>query len=367
MNLSQISLSPPAPTLDFLSRLVRHAGMPDAATPNAASAEQSPATTLTPALLRAALLELGVTANAENLQLAEALTNLGLPLTAGVIAEAHVALARTPGASPLAFALAQALKLPTTPDVLRALSTVTGGIPARRAMPQDVMDWLTLALDAGMDSEALAAQLNLMVNQRGRSTERRLADAPEDARADINDTRSMLLRLAQSAGDRQVGIGADTLASHIEGQQLINLAAQREHSGPDTPPLYFALPLQFPAEQTMLELRLWNREEDPDDEWAEPEDGPSVRATVRVATTRLGRVQAELVGLLSGALECRLGAELPATVRLLQRSGEKLAASLMGLGWRHCRVTCQAQTEWKPLWHGGEALTAPRARVDWKI
>lgn len=371
MNLTPLNLSPTLPpALDFLSRLSRLVEPPSAAPAGAAgpdvgapNGEATPATILTPALLRAALLEMGVTPSEVNLQLAEAFANLGLPLTASTIATAHLALARAPKSSPLAYALAKSLNLPTTPDVLRALSTVTDGIPARSAMPTDVMDWLSLALDSGMDAEALAAQLCLMVNQRGRSTERRLAMAQKNGRDDLHDTRSLLLRLAHSAGDKQICLGADALAAHIEGQQLINLAAQHDHTGPDQPALYFALPLQFPAEQTMLELCLWSREED----WhEESDDALQFKATARLATSRLGRIEIELASLLSGLLTCRLGAEQVPTVRLMQRNGEKLAASLTALGWSQCRVSSHIQSDWKPLWHGGEALTAPRARVDWK-
>lgn len=367
MNLTPLILSPSAVAPDFLSRLTRLVEPPPASPASAAPAADETltfATTLTPIQLRAALLEMGVTPSDDNLQLAEAFVNLGLPLTAGAISQAHVALARPPKSSPLAYALAKSLNLPTTPDVLRSLTTVTGGIPAKSAMPADVMDWLSLALDSGMEAEALAAQLCLMVKQRGRSTERRLTLAPENSfRDDLHDTRSLLLRLAQSAGDKQIRAGADALAAHIEGQQLINLAAQRDQTGHALPALYFALPLQFPAEQTMLELCLWNREDNDEDE---TDDVFEFKATLRLATSRLGRIEIELVSLVSGLLTCRLGAEHAPTVRLIQRNGEKLAAALAALGWPQSRVSSHVKSEWKPLWHGGEALTAPRARVDWK-
>ena len=98
-----------------------------------------------------------------------------------------------------------------------------------------------------------------------------------------------------------------------------------------------------------------------------PGETPWLRATVRLATARLGRVQAELAGTLAGTLTCRLGAEKPATARLLQRNAATLAASLATLGgWRGSDVQCRVQTDWTPLWHGGETMTGPRPCVDWR-
>lgn len=312
-------------------------------------------------MLRSALVEIGASPSPDNLRLAEAFAHLGLALTKSALTEAHTSLAHAPGASETSYALAKSLELPTTPDILRALSTVTGGIPARRALPPEITEWLTLALDAGMEPESLAAHLHQMLSQRGRSVENRLLAAGNQEPA-FQDVRTLLLRLAHSAGDRQTRQGADTLAAHIEGQQLINLAAQQGHSPADQIPLYFAVPLQFPAEQTMLEVRLSCRDEEdlPED----GEDQTYLKATLRVATTRLGRVEAQLAGTLSGDLTCRFGAEEAATVRLIQRHTSKLAAALSATGWPSCQVHCQPKTDWTPLWHGGEALTAPRARVD---
>lgn len=351
----------------FLGRLARLAQEPPPAMPLPVTAETpaAGATALTPQMLRAALLDLGAAADSANMALAEALTQLGLPLTASSLAEAHVDLARAPGATPTAFALAKALSLPTSPAALQALSVVTGGIPAKRALAADLMDWLGLSLDAEQDPEALTAQIHLMTNQIGRSTEHRLAALArqETPGGGVQDTRSILLRLAQAAGDKTIQIGADTLASHIEGQQLINHAALHAPNRPDPAPLYFALPWQLPGEQTMAEMRLWPQQEQENGD-EEPADTAYLRATVRLATTRLGRLQADLSGTAGGLLTCRLGSEKPATHRLLGRHSTTLAASLKDMGWRECAVSCALQTDWTPLWHGGQALATPRARVD---
>jgi hypothetical protein len=323
-------------------------------------------TTLTPAMLRAALLQLGVAASAENVQIAQAFAQFGLALTAMTITEAHVGLAQAPGASPAAYALAKSLGLTASPSILRALSTITEGIPERRTLPLEVTEWLSLAVAGDQEPESLAAQLHLMVNQRSQSTERSLL-AAGDNRIPENDLRATLMRLAQNSGDKQIRLGADSLASHIEGQQLINLATQREQTLDQTVAQYFALPLMLPpAEQTMLEMSVWRREETAEDDAEMELEETAWRTTIRLATTRLGRIEAELVGSSFGALTCRVSAEKPATIRLLQRGREKLASALTDAGWTHCDVTCQAKTDWSPLWHGGKTLTAPRTRVDWE-
>ena len=84
-------------------------------------------------MLRAALLSMGAAADAQTLALAEAFAHLGLPLTREALSEANGALARAPGASPLAYALARAWSLPTTPAALKALTAVTGEQSSRAA------------------------------------------------------------------------------------------------------------------------------------------------------------------------------------------------------------------------------------------
>ena len=363
LNVTQFGPSLAFAPASFLGRLARlMEPPPDAVAPG--PPPTSGATTLTAAMLRTALLEMGATPGADNLQLAQAFAHLGLALTPSALADAHTALARAPGASPLSYALACSLGLPPTRAILRGLSTITGGIPPERAVPPEISEWLGLALEAGLPPESLAAQLNLMVNQRRQSLEHRLATADEQETA-FHDARTMLLRLAHNAGDRQTRVGADTLAAHIEGQQLINQAAQRDQDPAQPAPLYFAMPLQLPAEQTMLELRLQCRDEA--DFADDVEDETYLKATIRVATARLGRVEADLAGMLSGRLTCRLCAETPATARLLGRHADKLTAALAALGWAVAPVTCIVRADWMPLWHGGEALAAPRARVDWRV
>ena len=108
-------------------------------------------------------------------------------------------------------------------------------------------------------------------------------------------------------------------------------------------------------------MRVWLPEREAG---GESEDGPVLRVTVRLTPPRLGRVQADLTGRQSGSLTCRLGAEKPSAARLLARHAEALAASFGGAGWPSCEVTCRPQSQWPPLWPGGEASATPRACVD---
>ena len=354
---------------DFARRLAARLTPDTAAKPETGAT----ATALTPAMLRAALLGLGVVADAQDLALAEAFAHLGLPLTREALLAANGALARAPGASPLAYALARAWSLPTTPAALRALTTVTGEntqAAPQNAMPPELMSWLGLAAEAGMEPEALAGHLFVMAQGMGRSTENRVAAQLTGRTPDlgtVQDTRTTLLRLADGSADKIIRRGADALAAHIEGQQLVNQAARRDLMAADSVPFYCAVPLQFGEEATLAEMRLWSWDDDTVDTEDLPADTPWLRATVRLATARLGRVQADLAGTLAGQLTCRLGAEKPATARLLHRHAGTLAASLAALaGWRGSDVHCHVQSDWTPLWHGGDTMTGPRPCVDWR-
>jgi len=325
--------------------------------------------TLTAIRIRATLLEMGLAAGETDVALAEALAQAGLPLTAGSLAAAHGALARAPGAIPQAYTLALALDLPASPDILRALTTTLGAqaggrSPQTGALPERVMGWLGLGVEAGTAPPALARHLREWMLQTGRSTEHRLLAAGKwgDLGLPITDARTALLRLSLASGDPAMRTEADALASHLEGQQLLNQAAVNAHHTRTETPLYFAVPLGFGGEPGMAEMRLWTSNQLPRDE--ADEDANVLRVTLRVAPPRLGRVQAELSGCLSGSLTCRLGVEKASSLRLLARYTRLLAETLGDAGWTSCEVVCRSQSEWPPLWHGGDSLLTPRTCVD---
>ena len=351
-----------------LSRLVQDKAAAVLAGPAPTPPDQRTTMTLTADMLRAELLSLGSPASALNMDLAKAFTQLGLPLSLQTIATAHAALAAAPGALPMAFALATANDLPTSPAALRALTVIIGGIPAGKTLPPEVMHWLALNLDAGADPEALAAQLHAQARQIGQSTENRILNAMKEGGdiASIRDQHSALLGIAETVSDRNIRIGADTLASHIEGQQMLNQAAGRAHDAPANIPMYLAMPLQFPGEQTMVEMHLtpWDDTADIDHM---PDDTAYLRAVIRLATSRLGLMEFMLSGTLEGRLACHVSCEKPATTRLFTRQTTDLGQSLAALGWPASTITCATRADWTPLWHGGEALVTPRACVDWRV
>ena len=324
---------------------------------------------LTVDMVRDILLEMGVGATGADVALAASLAQTGLPLTAASLAQAHGDLARAPGASPQAYALAKSLSLPTTPAALAALTTTLNapsrGLPGSEALPERLREWLGLSLDAEAAPASLARLLEDRMRQTGRSTENRLASALHEgtAPASVTDARTVLLRLARQSADPLLRAEADALASHLEGQQLLNQASIQAHGGRPDAPLYFAFPLTFAGSSTLAELRFWPptpaEEEEPDADRVVP-----LRVTVRVSPPRLGRIQADLTGWTRGALSCRLGVERAGTQRLLVRSAGSLAEALSAAGWTSCDVCCVRQPDWPPLWHGGEALTSPRTCVD---
>ncbi|MGI4788380.1 MAG: hypothetical protein ACRYFS_05965 [Janthinobacterium lividum] len=355
---------PAAAALNLLGRLAQSVQMP-----GGTSVQPRPLTAgmLTPEVIRVILQEMGAAAAEVDVALALALTQTGLPLTLATLAQANSAIASAPGVSPEAYALAKSLALPTTPDSLRAITAVlaapTQGLPeGASALPERVNAWLGLALEAGTSPEALARGMREMLLQVGRSTEHRLLTR-QDSPLPVADLRTSLLRLAGASSDRTMRQGANGLASLVEGQQLLNQASLAAHANQTAVPLYFALPMAFDGLSGIAETHLWLRTEDEAEE-EEETTGEVLRVTVRLTPPKLGRVQADLIGLLSGSLSCRFGVEKAASLRLISKYTSSLASSFSAAGWDTCDVTCHLQTDWPPLYHGGAAFASPRTCVD---
>ncbi len=357
---------PAAAALGLLGRLTQAVQMPGVG--NLGPQPKTTAGTLTGDVIWAALLEMGAAAGEADVALALALTQAGLPLTLPTLTQANAALASAPGVSPEAYALAKSLALPVTPDALRAVTAVLNapseGLPGA-ALPERVTAWLGLALQAGTAPEALARGLREMLLQVGRSTENRVLRMQEGPLT-IADLRTALLRLAEASGDRGMRHGADGLASLLEGQQLLNQASLTAHVHQPNVPLYFALPLAFDGLPGIAEMHLWLCQSGEGEDVGEDEE-EVLRVTLRVTPPKLGRMQMDLIGLLSGTLSCRLGAERGSSYRLLSKHAGSLAEALAEAGWDACDVTCRVQTDWPPLYHGGAALASPRTCVDHHI
>jgi hypothetical protein len=112
-------------------------------------------------------------------------------------------------------------------------------------------------------------------------------------------------------------------------------------------------------------MRLWPKSEERSERWTDEEAYP-IRATVRLTLNNLGRVQADIMGDLTGYLHCRLSAEKPAVLQLISRNTVQLSDLLARAGWTRNQIACEKRTDWSPLWTGGEALVKPRQRIDWR-
>lgn len=335
---------------------------------------------LTPDALRDALMEIGITADSETLELAEAFARLGLPLNEAVFTEGRALLSRFPKLPAEAYAMAKLLDAPLSAGVLRALQRVVEGAMDKRPLPSDLLDELSLALEGSDDPRQLAKELYALVSRLGRSTEQQLmsaGDTPDSsARAQLRlDPRAQLLGIATSnlaSLDRATRAAADAHAGHIEGQQLLNQIALQRFDPPV--PLYFAFPYKIGPDQTATaEIQVWTRDEEEEKRRnASGEfDGERLvlQTIIRLTPPRLGLLEFRLSGKQDATLSCEVLAEQTSTLRLLQRHLPGLAYGLSNAGWHIAQesITLAHADGAPPLWYGGASLAQPRSRVDHKI
>jgi hypothetical protein len=361
---------------------------------------------LTSDMTRDVLMSMGKAPTSSNIAIAQSMAKLGLPLTVAALTEAHAALTAAVGSLPASFALAKALGLPPSPGVLRGLTTVmtvaAAGSPAQTSafsllenvlppvltsaaaapleavvgtaavtehpnLPLELLQRIGLTIDFNAIPLEIAAKMRNYSLQILRSTENQIAEAMQANQpvGDIADARVILLQLAADSPDAAIRDGAAALASHFEGQQLINVGTARTSlTAPLIPPAYIALPFAMMGEQSLVELRLWPR-----DEWQggnANEDTDPIKATIRLTLAGMGRIQADITGRTTGQLRCCLSAEQPAVSTLLTLNARLLSDQLARAGWLQNEVTCRASTDWGPLWTGGDELSKPRKRVDWQ-
>lgn len=316
--------------------------------------------------LATALLSLGIAADKENMALAELFARLGVPLTEANLAQARTLLARYSDVPPTALALAKTIDMEPSAAVLRALSSVIQGLPEGQTLPPEVVRLLGLAVDGQQMRDSLAAQLKDLLGRLGTSTEVQILQIAEEGSGALGaDLRSALLNLVEMTESRSVRIAADSHAAFIEGQQLLNQIALLRFDPPV--PLYFSFGAFFgEALPTMVELQVWSH----DEQSAPREDDderPYMQTIVRVSPPRLGLIQARLIGTRAGSMRCELAAEKPATFRLLRREAGDLTQGLSGIGWEVRGMTVRHEQQFAPLWYGGDAVAAPRARVDRQV
>jgi hypothetical protein len=123
-----------------------------------------------------------------------------------------------------------------------------------------------LTFDFNSTPAAIAIKMQAYSRQVLRSTENRIVQAltEEGALGDIHDLRTLLLKMAMESPDAEVREGAAALASHIEGQQLINVGGQHSTNQGVTASAmaYVAMPLVLAGQQSFVEMRLWPRDEE---------------------------------------------------------------------------------------------------------
>lgn len=325
-----------------------------------------PITALSPQSLGAALMAIGLNADKENLALAELFARLGVPITEANITQARTILARYSGTPPSALALAKTIDMEPSSAVLRALSLVMEGLPEGQTLPPEILQYLGMTIDAQQPRDILASQLKGMLGSLGKSTEVQILQAGAEGPGALGeDLRSVLMNLVQMSESRAVRMAADNHAAFIEGQQLLNQIALLRFDPPV--PLYFAFGAFFGnAQPSMVEVQVWSHDEDS----APREDDDErtyMQTIVRVAPPRLGMVETRLTGTRAGSMRCDMAAEKAQTYRLLRREAGDLVMGLSGIGWEVREISVQHQQQFTPLWYGGDALSAPRARVDRQV
>lgn len=266
--------------------------------------------------LAAALADLGVTVDENNLLAAQSLVRFGVAITDENLADVRRGLLSGNVSRAEAVALAKSLHLPLAPAILRALDTLLSGPSLSSPM--------TLALPPRPDREALAAQVGQAVRVATRSLENKLLRG--DLEAARSDLRAHLLRAALG-GDGE----AEAAARHLEGQMLVSAASQRS----DDAGVFVAVSVLSGNRSFPVEMRLRPDEPEEDDESgkADPEAVGATEATLRLPTTHLGVVTARLRLSTDGRIVCRLSTPDAGGLRQIEQSMGRLTAALTAAGF----------------------------------
>lgn len=304
--------------------------------------------------LTVTLLDMGLGADRVTLGIAETFARVGIAINPASVATARAALARAPGATPASFALASAMGLPQSTSVLRSLATVVYGLPAGDSVSAEAR--AVIALNVAPQNRPLtAARLRELIARVGRTTENRLLAHD----AIIDDPRIALLAMA--AREQDAPPGSDLLARHLEGQQILNAASRQAGL---TAPLYYGFYLQLPGSRPApVEVQIKREREAPESD--APSGSRRIVVTIRVTTERLGAIEAQLARQANG-LAVELRSDREETVTRMHRRAPELADVLTASGWDLRKVSVSRTSEPTPLWFGGDALSRPRVRVNWK-
>jgi hypothetical protein len=176
------------------------------------------------------------------------------------------------------------------------------------------------------------------------------------------DPRLTLLAMAGTEGHSAKE--SNTLAQHIEGQQILNMAAHRVGAGA---PLYFGFYLLVPGSRPApVEVQIKRDPPTRDSRSGDSDDIQELVVTIRVKTARLGGVEAKLARHQERQLRVELCAERSATLALMRRNAPSLGQALVALGWDVRRIRVTSVRQFGPLWFGGDTLNRPRTRINWR-
>jgi hypothetical protein len=333
-----------------------------------ANSNQSP-DNLTPDTVRDVLIELGINPDNESITIAESMSRLGLPLNDQSILDARSTLARFPGTTPEAYALARALDIPLSASTLRALTQIVNATVDSSPVPQAILDQLGVSLPASANSDQVVRELYQMVSRLGRSTEHTLSIVPENPNSATRalfhaDPRSqLLLTLALNPNlSKDVTDSIRAQISHIEGQQLINQSSLTQTNTDGD--LYFAFPIGLNEPQTAFtELLVRKREDEKSSANHDPE-AVTLQTTLRMNTPRLGKMEVKLTGNQNSRMNVGVSVEKVSTLRYIKKNANELVSGLTRLGWTIKSFDTKHQTSFEPLWHGGAQLKHPRYRID---
>ena len=275
--------------------------------------------------LAAALSELGVTVDENNLLAAKALVRFGVAVTGENLQDVRRGLASGDARLPETVALARSLGLPPSPAILRALDALLAGRADGAGAPL-ALD--AIPVDPDTPSAAVADRLETVARAVMRSVENRLlAGDQEGARSDL---RAHLI-LSALGGDAD----AEASARHLEGQMLVS--AGRAHRDGADAPLFVAFTVASAGTAHQVEMQV---RPDADDavadslsERGEGSTGAAAAATLRLPTAGLGLVTVRLLLDSVGRLSCHLSTPDAAAARRMADGAPRLEAALARAGF----------------------------------
>ncbi|MDR3708663.1 MAG: hypothetical protein P4L33_10200 [Capsulimonadaceae bacterium] len=309
--------------------------------------------------LAISLVDMGLPADRTTLAVAESFARVGVPITNANISAARATLVRVQGSSPAAIALASAIGVPQSPGVLRSLATVVQGLPQVADISPEAAQQIAIKISDSTSLDDLTLQVHDIVSRLSQSAESRIYRHE----AIVRDPRIALLSLSHQQTSH--ARGADHLARHVEGQQVLNTAAYQVAIAA---PLYFGFYAIYPGGRMVpIEAQILRILGDDAEEEKEDAESEETRLTIRVTTSRLGSVEVKLAVKTNRQMRCELRAHSDLACRLFRRFAPALGRALVTEGWDVRQISVVRVRDFNPLWFGGDSLTQPRHRMDSRV